>query len=381
MSARQPRARGRGLDHLASAAVSDPGISRRRLLAVGGGAVAAAALSGCHVPVIAPGVDRSSKRKLIGLSLYADDAYTRAVASGVAAAVKGSGYQLLARRADLSASAESANLQSFINRKATGFIDLPVSVETSTRGAQMGQAASLACVNALYPGPGGQSDKFWAAVVSYGGEDGGNALARYVAQKAPQGGEVIVVQGLPGQGASEPMDRGLDAGLAGHPNLRVVARGPGGLTADGALAVVRNAFAQHPNAKIVIDYNAVMGDAIAGFLRATGRRDVLHVTAGATPATGALLGTPFLNATLYWSAAEVGRTAAEALLSVVKDEDEQGDPFVHTIDQSMRTTLRGAPPNQTTARVAIQPPVPQTQVEPAPETPAGGDTSTVEGGG
>ena len=77
----------------------EPAITRRGLLAAGAGAAVATALSGCHIPVISPGVDRSNKRKLIGLSLYADDPYTRSVASGVASALKGSGYALLARRA------------------------------------------------------------------------------------------------------------------------------------------------------------------------------------------------------------------------------------------------------------------------------------------
>ena len=359
--------------------MSEPAITRRGLLAAGAGAALAAALSGCHVPVISPGVDRSGKRKLIGLSIYADDPYTRSLASGVAAGLKGSGYALLARRADLSASKEAANLQSFINRKATGMVVLPVSVETSTRGAQMGQAASLAVVDGLYPGPNGNADKYFAAAVGYGGEAGGTMIGRYLNGAAPHGGEVIVVEGLLGQGASEPLDRGLDAALAGHPQLRVVARGPGNLTAQGALAVVREAFAANPRASIVVDYGAVMGDAIAAYLRDTGRRNVLHVTAGATPTTPRWLGTPYLRATLYWSAAEVGRTAASTLLEVVRNEDAQADPFVRAIGQSMRTTLRGAAPNATSARAQILPPAPQTEVEPQPQqTPA--STSTVPGG-
>ena len=211
-------------------------------------------------------------------------------------------------------------------------IVLPVSVETATRGAQMGQAAAQAVVDGLYPGPNGNADKYFAAAVGYGGETGGTAIGRYLIGAAPHGGQVIVVEGLLGQGASEPMDRGLDAALAGHPSLRVVARGPGNLTAQGALAVVREAFAANPRASIVVDYGAVMGDAIAAFLQQTGRRNVLHVTAGATPTTPRWLGTPYLRATLYWSAAEVGRTAAQTLLQVVRDKDEQADPFLHTLE-------------------------------------------------
>jgi ABC-type sugar transport system substrate-binding protein len=356
--------------------VPKPGITRRGLLAAGAGAAAAAALSGCHVPVIDPGVDRSGKRKLIALSLYADDAYTRAVASGVAAAVRGSGYTLLARRADLSASAEAANLQSFIGRKASGVIVLPVSVETATRGAQMAQSASIAVVDALWPGPGGSSDKFFAAGVDYGGAKGGEMVGRYLLAHAPAGGEIVVVQGLLGQGDSEQLDRGLDAALAGHPRFHVVARGPGNQSAADAVAVVRAALARHPRTRMIVDYGAVMGDAIAAYLKSLGRRDILHVTAGATPQTPRWLGTPYMTATRYWSAAQVGRTAASTLLQVIRDEDEQADPLVQEVDQQMRTTLRGAPPNAAPARAAILPPAPVTQVEPLPQqTPAATSTS------
>ena len=64
----------------------------------------------------------------------------------------------------------------------------------------------------------------------------------------------------------------------------------------------------------------------------------------------------------------------------MRDKDEQADPFLHTLSQSVRTTLRGAAPNATTARAQILPPAPQTEVEPLPEqTPA--STSTDGGGG
>jgi ribose transport system substrate-binding protein len=356
--------------------VPEPPLTRRGFLAAGAGAAAVVALAGCNVPVISPGVDRANKRKLIALSLYDDDAYTRCVTSGAVAALKGSGYALLVRRADLSASKELANLQSFVRRKAAGIVVLPVSVETSTRGAQMAQQASTAVVDALYPGPDGSADKFFAAAVAYGGQEGGGLVGRYLLAKAPRGGEIVVVQGILGQGDSEQLDRGLDAALAGHPRFRVVARGPGNQTAADAVAVVRAALAAHPQARIVVDYGAVMGDAIAAYLKASGRTDVLHVTAGATPETGRWLGTPYLAATRYWPAAEVGRVAVSTALQVIRDDAEQADPFLRQIDQQMRATLRGAAPNCLSTHAAIQPPAPQNEVEPLPdETPASTSTS------
>jgi hypothetical protein len=119
-----------------------------------------------------------------------------------------------------------------------------------------------------------------------------------------------------------------------------------------------------------------MGDAIAAYLQSIGRRDIVHVTAGATPQTSRWLGTPYLRATRYWPAAQVGREATSTLLQVIRDEDEQADPFLREVPQQMRTTLRGAPLNCLATHPPIQTPAPETDVEPQ-QTPT--TTSTVPG--
>ena len=343
-------------------------LTRRSFLTAGAAAAGGALLAGCDVPIVGGGgVSREGLRKLVGLSLYADTSWTRCVASGAAEALQGSGYRLLARHADFSAARELANLQSFANRKATGAIVVPVSVESATRGAQAIQQASGAVVNALSPGEGGAGDKYYAALVDSGGEEGGRLVGRWLADHVPGGGEVIVVQGLLGQGVSEPLDRGLQAALAGG-EFPIVARGPGNLVAADAVGVVRAALARHPGAKVVVDYGAEMGDGIAGFLQASGRRDVVHVTAGADAATGRWLGTPFLRATRYFSGAQIGRTAAKALLEAVGDDAAQADPLTRTVAQGMRTDLRGAPANCAGPRVAVQPPLRENSATPLPPT-------------
>jgi ribose transport system substrate-binding protein len=289
----------------------------RRSLQAGVLVISLIVLAGCSVPVISPGVDRAGKRKLIGVSLYADDAFTRRVAAGVVAALRGSGYSAIVLDAGFSASRERANIERFMRRKAAAIVDFPVSVEVSTRSAQMAQQARVAVVDGLYPGPGGAGDKFFAAAVDPGSEDAGRRVGDWLVRHVPGGGEVVVVQGLPGQGQSEQLDRGLDSALSGHSRFRVVARGPGGLDGPDAVAMVKAALARHPRARIVVDYGGAMSEAIAAYLRASGRTDVVHVSAGATPETAAAL----------------GRAAAEGALQALRDGDEQADPFLRPVPQ------------------------------------------------
>ena len=72
----------------------------------------------------------------------------------------------------------------------------------------------------------------------------------------------------------------------------------------------------------------------------------------------------------------MGRQAASTLLQVIRDEDEQAAPFLRKVAQQMRTSLRGAAPNNLPTQAKIRPPAPQTEIEPLPQqTPT--STSTV----
>jgi ABC-type sugar transport system substrate-binding protein len=343
-------------------------MDRRRFLGLSAAALGGAALSGCDVPLVGGGADRGGLRKLVGLGLYADTPWTRLVAGGVAAELRGSGYQLLVRQAGFSAAAELANLQSFANRKASGAIVLPVGVETATRGAQTIQQKGGAVIDALSPGEGGAGDKYYAGFVQPLGEEGGHRIAEWLTREEPDGGEVVIVQGLLGQGVSEQLDRGLLPVLRGTGGrFPVVARGPGNLSPQDAVAVVRGAFERHPRARFVLDYGAEMAPAISRFLQDSRRRDVVHLSLAAEDETARWLRTPYLRATLYFSAAELGRAAARMLLDVLRDEDETHDPFTVEVPHRMTDDV-SRPPNSAGPPPAIQAPVPESEAAPLPPT-------------
>lgn len=352
------------------AAPADSRYSRRRFLELGTGtafgvALGGTALAGCG-PFGGGGSGGGGGRKLIGLCAYADDDYCRCVASGVLAALAGTGYRLIARQSAFSAARELANVERLAARKISGLVIVPVAVETATRGAQVAQQRGIRVATALSPGPG-QGDKFFAGAVDTHSEDGGRQIGRWLDETVTGETGVIVVQGLLGQGVSEPLDRGLAEAIgATRGKLRVVFRGPGNLDGGEAVGVVRAGLAAHPNAKVVVDYAAVMGDAIAGYLRSAGKEDIVHITNEAGPATARWLRTPYLRATRYYSPADTGRKAVRIVLDALEAGDMQADPFSPGVDASIRTArdLSRADPYcvpELAARVRFLPPA-----EPAP---------------
>ena len=319
-------------------------LSRRQLLRAGAGfALAPSLLAACGGSD--SGVPAPPRSRRIGLSLAGSSPFERCLATGVYAALSGTGYSLVVREAGYAAAQETRNIAALLDQKVAGLIIQPASVEAATRGAQFAQQAGVRVAACLSPGPGPGS-KFFAGTVEVPGREGGRLIAQWLKANVPAGGQVVVVQGLLGQGISEGLDAGLDAALAGDRRFEVVARGPGNLNGPDAVAVVREALGQHPRARIVVDYAAVMGDAIAAYLRDRGRRDVVHITSDADDSTLRWLKTPYLRATRYFSAAQVGRAGAGIVLEAVRERKVAVDPFTVVVPQSMRTArdIAAAPP-------------------------------------
>jgi ribose transport system substrate-binding protein len=276
------------------------------------------------------------RSRRIGLSLAGDYPFAVCVASGAYRALRGSGYELLVTQAGFSAAREIDNLSKLIDAKIGGLVIQPVSIEGATRGAQFAQQAGVRVSTSMSPGLGPGS-KFFAGVVEVPGRQGGQMIGRWLIDNVPGGGEIIVVQGILGQGVTEPLDEGLDDALAGHPEFRIVLRGPANLDPDQAVDAVRRGLALHPKARMIVDYGAVMGNAISAYLKSRDLRGVVHVTSDADDETPAWLRTPYLRATRYFSAAQTGREATSIALQAIKSDAVAVQPFTHVVPQSMRT--------------------------------------------
>lgn len=315
------------------------GVSRRSLLqgavALGGAGLFGSVLAACGSDK-APGASGPSggaigKGKTIGLSLNGLVEYTKYVAEGVAKGLDGTDYDLKIVQANFDVQAELKNLESLMSQGAAGLVILPNTIDAVLSAAKEAKADGIPTGVALWAAPG-PLDSYVDGVSFVDSIGGGKLIGEWLKANADPG-KVIVVQGVVGQGFSERIDEGLDAALAGT-GFKVVVREQGFFDRTKGVEVVERALQAHADAKVIVSYAAAMGDGISAFLKQNGREDIVHVTSDADDEMMTWLGTPYLAATRYYSAAETGLLAVQQ----VRAKLEGGTPtFKNAVFQDMMT--------------------------------------------
>lgn len=252
---------------------------------------------------------------LIGLTLNGLNDYTRGVATGVYKALEGTGYELSVVQAGYDAATELANIENFLAQGAVGVVIQPNTAESAGAGAKAAFDKGVPVGNCIWPGPS-DADEFFNGVAEIDSVEGGRIIGRYLLEQLPDGGKICVVQGVIGQGFSERIDEGLDEVLAGS-GIEIVVREQGFFDRVGAVEVVQNAFQANPDIVAVVDYAAAMSNGICQWLKDEGKDNILHITSDADEEMVTWFGTPYLAATRYYSSAQTGLIAANAVLNAL----------------------------------------------------------------
>ncbi|MBN9113295.1 MAG: substrate-binding domain-containing protein [Pseudonocardia sp.] len=310
-------------------------LSRRTLLgglgALGGIALATAACGSGGGTGAAAGSGSGGAATTIGLSLNGVVDYTKYVAEGVAMGLDGGNYQIKVVQANFDGPTELRNIESLLSQGAAGVVINPNTIETTLNGVREAKSSDVPVGLALWAGPG-PLDPYVSGVAHLDSVEGGTLIGDWLKADVKPG-KVIVVQGVVGQGFSERIDEGLDASLKGS-GFEVVVREQGMFDRNTAVGVVERGLQAHPDAKIVVSYAATMGDGIAAYLKQNNITDVTHVTSDADEEMLTWLGTPFLRASRFYSAAETGLIAAK----IVRTAIEGGSPqFQNAVFQDIMT--------------------------------------------
>jgi ribose transport system substrate-binding protein len=312
-------------------------LSRRSVLqgalALGGLGLISPALAACSsdTATTAQGAGSVGAGKTIGVSLNGLVEYTKYVTQGVAKAIEGTEYELKVVQANFDVQTELKNLESLVSQGVDGLVILPNTVDTVLTGVKQAKEAGIPSAVALWAAPGPLDQ--YVSGVSFVDSIGGGVMIGEWLKKNAKPGKVIVVQGVVGQGFSERIDQGLDQALAGT-GFTVVVREQGYFDRAKAIGVVERALQAHPDTSVIVSYAAAMGDGIASYLKQQNITGITHVTSDADAEMLDWLGTPYLAATRYYSAAETGLLAAKTIRDVLED----GKPtFENKVFQEMMT--------------------------------------------
>ncbi len=269
--------------------------------------------------------------KLIGLSLNGFVEYDKQVAQGVAKALDGSGYELKILQANFSDADELSNLESLVAQGVDGLVILPNTINNVLTGLKKAEAAKIPSSLCLWAIPT-VVDDYVSGVAFVDSVKGGRMIGDWVKENAKPG-KVVVVQAVLGQGFSENIDTGLDESLAGS-GFEVVVREQGYFDRTKGTEVVQRALQAHPDVTVVIDYAAAMGNGIASYLKQQGITNITHVTSDGDEEMKTWMGTPYLAASRYYSAAETGLIGGQVMVDLLGGKKVE---FENAVTQVMMT--------------------------------------------
>ena len=358
-------------------------LSRRGLLQAGAGAAVSmgliGALAGCGGSSSASSSagtassgsgsgsgGQAGKGKTIALSLNGYNTYDRNTAEGCLKELQGTAYKLIGANAQFDASTEVANIKQLVARQPDGLIVLAASADGAARACVQAKTAGIPVVASLWNPISKEADSVYYAVLRLKPGVGGPLVIDYIAKdQGVTQGKILEIIGLDAQPFSEGYKAEIRSALKQYPGLKVAASQQGLYTAQGAVSVLRPMLAANPDAKVIIDYAAEMGDAIAQELQRQKITNILHITSDGNDRMIPLLsvkGGAYLKANRWYSAAEQGLVATRILRNKLEKSSDpttanlalQGwdveagtkDPVIVNTRQQIETAknVKGLPP-------------------------------------
>ncbi len=269
--------------------------------------------------------------KTIGLAVNLLNLYVQYVAAGVIEASQAAGYDFIGTNANFDVAKQVADIESMVAQGIDGLVILPVDAEAAATAAQLAQDAGVAVGHALWPGPS-TGDEFFTSVAALDSVAGGRLIGEWIVENT-EPGQIIVSQGIVGQGFSERIDEGLDAVLEGT-DWEIVVREQGFFDPAVAVEIVETGIQANPDVSIIIDYSASMAGGISSFLENNGIENITHLTSDIDDNLLQWFGTPYLAGTRYYSPAQTGLLPALEVRKAI----EGGTPtFEQPIDQVIAT--------------------------------------------
>jgi ribose transport system substrate-binding protein len=194
---------------------------------------------------------------------------------------------------------------------------LAASADGAARACVGAKQAGIPVVANLWNPTSKEADSVYYAALRLKPGVGGPLVVDYIAKdQGITSGKILEIVGLDAQPFSEGYKAEIRQALKKYPGLVVAASQQGLYTAEGAVKVLRPMLAAHPDAKVIIDYAAEMGDAIAGELKRQNMTKMVHITSDGNDRMIPWLSEnngAYLKANRWYSAAQQGQVATRIL--------------------------------------------------------------------
>lgn len=308
----------------------DDGLTRRLLLrrgltTLGAGMLGGSLLAGCgddEAESTAPSKSETTataaadampgKGKTIGVTLIGINEYVLGAATGVMKELEAGGYDTKLLSSNFTPDGEIKNFQTFVSQGVDGIITLPVTSASAARGALNAERSGIPTVSLAWASKS-PADDILVGRVRLNNLTGGRKIAEWLSQNA-EPGEVLLVQGFPGNEFSDDFDQGLAQGLADvGGGWKIVGKVPGQYLRDKAITAAQNLTTAHPKARVIVTSVAEMGVGVASYLERKGAEGFTHVTSDGNLEMIDWMDKGFISADRYFSPATSGVMGARMM--------------------------------------------------------------------
>jgi ribose transport system substrate-binding protein len=257
------------------------------------------------------------KGKTIGIIAQGDNVFNNCYTTGALKGLEGTGYETEILTSNFDPNQEIANFQSLVAKGVAGIVVFPSTAQSAGRGALEAQRAKIPVVNAAWNAPSA-GDKAYVGRLQINSETGAKLTAEWIAENT-EPGEVLLING----GVGDPTDNAFVKAFKTElkPGWDLVGVQGGEYSRDKAITAAENLFTAHPDAKIVVDFAAEMGNGVASWLSRNKKDDVVHITNDGNAEMSDWIEKGFITADRFYSSAEEGLEGVKLL----RKQIEQGE--------------------------------------------------------
>lgn len=222
------------------------------------------------------------------------------------------------------ASEQLKQVENFIVEGVDAILLNPVETEASSPATQAALDANIPIVNV-----NAETDIPADAFVGSDDKESAEIAINYIAEQLDEEGDIVMIQGNPGQSAEILRGTGAKETLENYPNMNLLKEQPAKWSREEALTLTQNWLQSSENFEAVFAQNDEMAmGALSAIENANKKDDIILIGVDAIPDALNSIAEGRLDATVYQNSAGQGAEGLEIALKIINGEDYEEEVLI-----------------------------------------------------
>lgn len=222
------------------------------------------------------------------------------------------------------ASEQLKQVENFIVEGVDAILLNPVETEASSPATQAALDANIPIVNV-----NAETDIPADAFVGSDDKESAEIAINYIAEQLDEEGDIVMIQGNPGQSAEILRGTGAKETLENYPNMNLLKEQPAKWSREEALTLTQNWLQSSEDFEAVFAQNDEMAmGALSAIENANKKDDIILIGVDAIPDALNSIAEGRLDATVYQNSAGQGAEGLEIALKIINGEDYEEEVLI-----------------------------------------------------